>query len=165
MEGRVSGKSYSNRVIREALWLALATFIAAALVWTFRTPRFPLIAEISDYILDLDYTVLPVDVCIENFEAGSHLFIDTRGEAEAGEYIPGAFFIGNESFEDDLREVFDFLYPEDPLILYGDGRLQVTAAVAARFEARGYKVAGLMRGGIDAWRAAGGEVSGGEEAP
>jgi len=159
----VSGISYSRRVTREALWLILITLVATGLSWSLRTPRFPLVAEISDYVLDLDYPVLPVETCIEYFESGSHLFIDTRGLDEAEDYIPGAFFIGNESFEDDLREIFDFIYPEDPLILYGDGRLQSTAAVAARFEARGYKVAGLMRGGLEGWRAAGGELAGGED--
>ncbi len=159
MGERAIGRSYSRLLMRETLLLAALTLAALAIVWFLRTPRFPLIAEISDYEMDLDYPVLAVEDCVAFYEAGSHLFIDARGLAPPESYIPGAFFIGLESFDEDLREVIDFIYPEDALLLYGDGRLQATAAVAARFEERGYRVEGLMRGGIVAWRKAGGEVT------
>ncbi|MBC8366352.1 rhodanese-like domain-containing protein [bacterium] len=153
-------RSFFSRVVGETLLLAVLTLVAMGLSWLVRTPRFPLVAEISDYEMDLDYPVFAAHDCVAFYEAGTHLFIDTRNLASPAPYIPGAFSISLDSFDEDLRQVFDFIYPEDALLLYGDGRLQATAAVAARFEERGYKVEGIMRGGIEAWHKAGGELSG-----
>jgi rhodanese-related sulfurtransferase len=164
MGERAMKRSFFNRVMGETLLLAVLTLVAVGVSWLVRTPRFPLIAEISDYEMDLDYPVLAVSDCLRLYEAGTHLFIDTRDLTGPSSYIPGAFSICLDRFDEDLRDVFDFIYPEDALLLYGDGRLQATAAVAARFEERGYKVDGIMRGGLEAWRKAGGELSG-EETP
>ncbi len=160
MGERAMKRSFFSRVMGETLLLAALTLVAVSVSWALRTPRFPLVAEISDYEMDLDYPVLAVSDCVAFYEAGTHLFIDTRDLTEPSPYIPGAFSISLDSFDEDLREVFDFIYPEDALLLYGDGRLQATAAVAARFEERGYQVDGIMRGGLEAWRKAGGELSG-----
>ncbi len=164
MGERAMKRSFFSRVMGETLLLATLTLVAVSLSWLLRTPRFPLVAEISDYEMDLDYPVLAASDCVNLYEAGTHLFIDTRDLADPATYIPGAFSIGLNTFDEDLREVFDFIYPEDALLLYGDGRLQATAAVAARFEERGYKIEGIMRGGLESWRKAGGELSG-EESP
>lgn len=165
MRERATNRSFLGRTLYEAVLLAVLTLVVTAISWSIRTPRFPLLAEISDYEMDLDFPVLPPETCLEFYEAGTHLLIDARGLADPEFYIPGAFFIGLDNFDEDLRDVLDFIYPEDALVLYGDGRLTATAAVAARFEERGYHVEGLMRGGVEAWRRAGGEVVGGEVTP
>ncbi len=165
MRERAICRSFLGRTLREAVLLGLLTLAVTALSWIVRTPRFPLVAEISDYEMDLDYPVLTPETCVAMYAAGTHLLIDVRGLDNPESYIPGAFFIGLDSFDEDLREVLDFIYPEDALLLYGDGRLTATAAVAARFEERGYRVEGLMRGSLEAWHRAGGELVGRDAAP
>jgi len=67
-----------------------------------------------------------------------------------------------DTFDDDLLAVFDFVEPETPLLLYGDGGLGVTSSVAARLVERGYTDVRILAGGVGAWQSAGGEVRDGE---
>ena len=151
-------------LIREALVLAVLTLILAAGAWLMRSPRLPLRADMSRYELDLGFPVVAAGRALEFYEEGSHIFVDTRElPPESVAYIPGAFFIRASNFEDDLREVLDFIYPEDPLILYGTEQLQAPGAVADRFVQRGYEVTGILSGGIEAWQKAGGPLAGGED--
>ena len=150
-------------MIREAVVLAAITLVLALAAWFFRSPRLPLMADMSRYELDLGFSVVPARRALEFYEAGSHIFVDARElPPESRAYIPGAFFIRASSFEDDLGEVLDFIYPEDPLIIYGSEQLQIPGAVADRFVQRGYEVTGILSGGIEAWREAGGPLAGGE---
>jgi rhodanese-related sulfurtransferase len=103
--------------------------------------------------------VVDLDEAKRLFAAGSYYFVDTRSvDPEQVPYIPGAFFIRQDSFDNDLLAASDFIYPEDPLILYGEGNLQLVAAVAARLQERGYENLSIMAGGLAAWRKAGGSL-------
>ncbi|MCP4571037.1 MAG: rhodanese-like domain-containing protein [bacterium] len=91
-----------------------------------------------------------------------HIFVDTRptGPAAAsGLAVPGAVPIRPGSFDDDLLEIFDFVGPDDPLVLYDDGGLLGASNIAARLLERGFTDLSIMAGGVAAWQQAGGETS------
>ena len=64
--------------------------------------------------------------------------------------------VTQDSFEEDLLEIFDFMAPEDSLLLFGDGNLILISAIASRLEERGYRNITIMTGGLDQWSASGG---------
>ncbi len=149
-----------GRLLREASFLLAMTCLLAIASWALRSDRLPLQASTAQYELDLPAPLLDLDQALRLYEAGTHLFVDIRPIDPATETrIPGAFAIRQDTFDDDLLAVSDFLYPEDPLVLYGNGNLQEVAAVAARFLERGYEQVFILSGGIDAWRLAGGPVT------
>ena len=149
--------------IGEALGLLALALLLALGSWAVRTPRLPLLADFSLYELELAAPRISATQAKELFDEGVYLFVDTRPipDLETVEHIPGAFHIRAESFDDDLAALMDFLYPEDALVLYGGEDLQTLSAIATRFQARGYAQLSLMAGGMDGWRQAGGETSGG----
>lgn len=153
----------ARRVLAEA-GLVLAITAAAALTsWLLRTPRLPLAAERTVYEFELKQPLVAAAQALALYEAGSHLFVDTRaGLAPSSPRIPGALNLRLEQFDDDLAAIIDFIAPEDPLVLYGVG-IQATAAVAGRLAERGYLQLNLLDGGLDAWTAAGGPLSRGRE--
>jgi rhodanese-related sulfurtransferase len=152
----------SKRIWREAAWLAVVACGLAAASWALRPDRLPLLATSEQYELDLPVPLMDLDRAMLVYDEGSHLFVDTRDiDPVQDPRIPGAFVIRQASFDDDLIAVSDFLYPEDPLVLYGSGNLQEVAALASRFLERGYEQVFIMSGGIDAWRQAGGAVTAG----
>ncbi len=157
-QGEVGGGD-CRRLLAEA-GLVLAIALAAALVsWLWRTPRLPLAAEPAVYEFELKQPLIAAATALAHYEAGSHLFVDTRAGLAAGAArIPGALSLRPEQFADDLAAVIDFMAPEDPIVLYGD-RLQATAAVAGRLAERGYRELSLLDGGLPAWTAAGGPLS------
>lgn len=144
---------------REALLLVGVAFVLALMSWAVRTPRLPLRADTSLYELDLGAPIVSPEIAVAFYEAGTHVFVDIRPDAEISATIPGAFFIREATFDDDLREVFDFLMPEDPLILYGDGNLRLMGPVVARLGERGYTAVQILQGDVDSWHAAGGATS------
>lgn len=146
-------------LLREAGLLLLATLVLAALSWGLRPPRLPLRADTSLYELDLGFPVVTPVEALALYASNSHLFVDTRARSFDGRRIPGALDIRQATFEEDLREVFDFLTPEDPLLLFGDGNLLLTSAVAERLREKGYTDLTLMRDGLEQWAAAGGETA------
>jgi sulfur transfer complex TusBCD TusB component (DsrH family) len=148
---------------REALLLIGVSLVLAAASWFVRTPRVPLVADMELYSLDLGVPVITPADAVPLFEAGVHMFVDTRADAADLATIPGCFIIRQDTFDDDLREVFDFLHPDDPLILYGDGNLLMLSPVLERLKARGYTDMQVMRGDPAAFRDAGGELSPGPE--
>lgn len=158
---RAAGGECSRNLAEAGLLLALA--LAAALAsWALRTPRLPLAAERSVYEFELKQPLIGAGEALALYEAGSHLFVDTRsGLAPAAPRIPGALVITPEGFDDELAALIDFIAPEDPIVLYGD-RLQAAAAVASQLAARGYAQLSLLDGGLAAWQAAGGPLSAGE---
>jgi 3-mercaptopyruvate sulfurtransferase SseA len=120
----------------------------------------PLRAERVFYEQELPVPLVSLDQALKSYEEGNHLFIDTRPDAlEENSHIPGAFLIREASFDDDLQEYGDFLYPEDPLILYGEGNLLGVAAVAGKFLDRGYENLLILAGGLPAWHKAGGPLT------
>lgn len=138
------------------LMLGLAVLLAAG-TWLIRTPRLPLHADLSLYELDLAAPVVsPVDA-VAAYRGNTHIFVDTRPEPD-GRRIPGAMVLRPDTFDEDFREVFDFLLPEDALILFGDGNLLLTSNVAQKLAARGFTDLSLLQGDLDAWEAAGGEL-------
>ena len=153
-----------RRTLREAGLLLAVAVLLAVTTWAVRSEQLPLLASADVYELELSAPVMDLDRALRAYEAGSHLFVDIRQSAPSGSsYIPGAFTIRQDSFEDDLMAASDFIYPEETLVLYGTGDLQVVAAVASRFLDRGYENIFIMSGGIDAWRRAGGPVAQTEE--
>ena len=162
---KVGNAADSRRsLVREAFVLIAAALLLALGSWLVRTPRLPLKADFSLYELELAAPRISATQARELFEGGAHLFIDTRpiDDIESTPHIPGAFQIRAESFDDDLAGLLDFIYPEDPLVLYGGEDLQSLSAIATRFQARGYEQLSLMAGGMAGWQKAGGETSGGE---
>jgi len=166
--------------------LALAAALAAA-AWLARSPRLPLRADEVVYAQELGYPLIDPAEAVALYRDNLALIVDTRaGDEGAGagdpgrpgdsaaaggaaaaagaplrpgrERVPGALVIREATFDDDLLALHDFLTPEDRLVLHGDGNLQVLAAVAARLARRGYTNLVLMRGDLDAWRAAGGPL-------
>lgn len=147
--------------IVQAVRLVVVIMVIAAVSWAVRPDRLPLMADAERYELDLPAPLVSVDEALTHYETGDHLFIDTRADATLETAIPGAFIVRADTFGDDLAAAMDFVYPEDPLILYGADQPLPVSDVAARFLARGYENLTIMQGGLAAWRQAGGPVEGG----
>ena len=160
-----AGASDARRTLAEAGIVLLVALLLAAGSWLARSPRLPLAADRDVYEFELEHPLMSAAQAMVRYEAGTHLFVDAR-ELELAEHahVPGALSLRPSSFDDDLLAVHDFLFPEDPILLYGD-RLQSTAAVAGRLAERGYTDLALIAGGFAAWRAAGGPVETPEARP
>jgi len=147
------------RALREALWLLAAAAILTAASWALRNDGLPLRADPTFYNLELEAPLITPGEALAFYNEGLHLFIDTRpGNGLDQATIPGAFPVRQSSFDDDLLDLFDFIAPTDPLILFGDGNLLPISAIAARLKDRGYPEVSILDGGLDAWRKAGGPV-------
>jgi rhodanese-related sulfurtransferase len=154
------------RALRQSLLLLGISVAAAAVSWAVRGDRLPLLADPEVYALDLSVPLVSVAEARDHFEAGSHYFVDTRaGDPTGRAVIPGSFTIRELELAADLEAVMDFLYPEDPLVLYGADLPLPVDAVAARLADLGYENLVILQGGIAAWREAGGPLSGEEAAP
>jgi rhodanese-related sulfurtransferase len=138
--------------------LLLAAVAATALSWALRGDRLPLPGDTTVYELELAAPLVQPDEALRLYDEGDVLFADTRAGTVGQSVIPGAFPLRQDSFDDDLLAVFDFVEAETPLLLYGDGSLGVTSSVAARLVERGYTDVRILAGGVAAWRNAGGEV-------
>lgn len=143
---------------RESLLLLLAAALLTAAGWALRPERLPLRADPTYYELELAAPLVAVAEAMALYDAGDHLFLDTRPGAPATT-VPGAFLVREDSFDDDLLRSFDFLTPADPLVLFGDGDLAAASNVAGRLKDRGWTDLRIMSGGLAAWAAAGGPVS------
>lgn len=147
------------RLLRETSILLAAALLLAVTVWALRTPRLPLSATASFYEQELAAPVVTIDQALVLYE--THHFVDTRpDDAPADPGIRGAFRIRAVTFADDFIESADFIYPEDSFVLYGDSDLQRVSLVATRFIERGYLDVKILAGGLEAWRRAGGPVTG-----
>lgn len=155
---RVTAPLWST-ALREALLLGGVSLLLATAVWALRPDRLPLHAQTETYELELAAPVVSVADAVAHFAAGTHLFVDVR-EQPAGEGIPGSFHVRSSTFDEDLAEVRDFIYPENDLILYDDGVMQLASAAAVRFQQRGYASVTLLQGGLAAWQTGGGAVAG-----
>ena len=149
------------RPVREAALLLALALLCAGLSWALRTPRLPLRADLAAYELDLGFPLISAADAVALFRENACVPVDSRAGDQARR-IPGSFVLRSETFDDDLREVFDFLSPADPLLVYGDGNLLVAAAVAGRLKERGFTDVRLLQGSLDAWEQAGGEVGTGD---
>ena len=144
---------------KEAALLIFAALVLTAVSWLLRPDGLPLVADPAVYELELVAPVVEIPAALEFFDEGMHLFIDTRPiEPNSQPTIAGAFIIREATFDDDLLALFDDLYPEDPVILFGDGDLVGTNNVAGRLQARGFVDVQILRGGVDGWQSAGGAL-------
>ncbi len=149
---------------RSSLWRDLvillgATAVLAAGTWLVRFPRMPLQADFSHYELELDAPVMQPAEAIAAYEQNTHLFVDTRNATIDPRRIPGSFSLRPDSFEDDLRAIYDFIVPEDLLVLYGDGNLILVSNVVKKMQERGFENVSILSGGLVAWDQAGGELT------
>ena len=145
---------------RQLLLLLALSAVLTAGRWAFVGPRLPLRADPADYELELSAPTLEVALARRYYDEGIHLFIDTREEGPGVvDTVPGAFVVRPDLFDDDLLALLDIVSPDDRLILFGDGNLALANNVAARLVQRGYPNVELLKGGLAAWREAGGPVS------
>jgi len=144
-------------LFRSGLLLLLSLVLSVAW-WGLSKDRLPLRADATFYELELEAPLLSIDQALLLYDEGVHLFVDTRDD-HGGESIPGSLFIRAATFDDDLLENFDFMFPEDELILFGDGNLSRTSNIAGRLIGRGYLNVQILQGGLSAWLSAGGESS------
>lgn len=146
--------------VRQAVALLLLSVVAAAALWLVRDDRLGLRADAAVYELEISVPVVDPQEALAIYDEGMRVFIDTRSDEEAGSgVIPGSFPIRAASFDDDLWEAGDFVYPEDPVLLYGGGNLGSVSLVADLLLERGFQDVLILRGGLAAWRDAGGEIS------
>ena len=148
-------------VWRQALVLAAITLVLGVGSWLVRPDRLPLRADAEFYTLDLPAPLVAVATALPLHEDGSHVFVDTRPDADLDSAVAGAFIVRAAHFDDDLAEAADFLYPEDPVIVYGEDSPVPVGDVAALLLARGFEDVRILQGGLEAWRAAGGPLEGG----
>ena len=147
-----------SRVLRDGGVLLLATLVVTAVSWAVRGDRLPLRPDPAIYELELAAPLVQPADALVLYDEGEVLFADTRTVPRDGVIIPGAFPLRPDTLDDDLLAVFDFLEPETPLLLYGDGSLAATSGVAARLIERGYADVRILAGGVSGWRKAGGDV-------
>ncbi len=146
-------------VIRRQAGLLLAvTALVTILSWALRPDRLPLMADLTVYDLELAAPLVQPAEALLLYDEGDVLFADTRAATAGTNTIPGAFPLRQDTLDDDLLEVFDFVDLDTPLLLYGDGSLSVTSNVAARLLERGYTDVRILAGGVSAWEQADGDV-------
>jgi len=148
--------------VREALLLTGLSLAIAAALWAIRPDRLPLRVDPQAYALDLPAPLVSVDAALGIYEQASRYFVDTRvGDPAGRTTIPGSFVIREQDLVADLESLDGFLYPEDPLVLFGEDNPLPVAAVAARLQSRGFEDLVILQGGLRAWQRAGGPLTGG----
>lgn len=146
--------------LKEAGLLLVIALAATALSWLLRSDGLTLAADPVVYELELPVPLVEIEEALIHYDEGDYLFVDTRPRTGGDfETIPGAFFIQEGSFDDDLLRYFDFMTSADHFILFGDGDLLPTSSTATRLLDRGYPNLVILKGGLSAWRRAGGEIS------
>lgn len=144
----------------QAAGLVLMALIVTGVSWAVRTDALPWKADPTTYEMELSAPLVEISEALRLFEEGDYLFIDARQDAaEAEVTISGAFIIREASFDDDLLALMDDLYPEDPMILFGNGELSAVSNITNRLQDRGYENILILRVGVKGWEKAGGMVS------
>ncbi len=144
----------------QAFGLVAAAVIVAGLSWGLRTDSLTWKADPTTYEMELSAPLVEMAEALRLFDEGDYLFIDTRRDAaEAEVTVSGAFIIREATFDDDLLALMDDLYPEDPIILFGNGELSGVSNVTNRLQTRGYENILILRVGVKGWQKAGGMVS------
>jgi rhodanese-related sulfurtransferase len=141
---------------KETALLLLISFVATALVWGLNPNRLPLIADSASYEMEINFELVDAKNAVQLFNNNLVILVDVQSNSKL--IIPGAFHIRQDSFDDDFRDLFDFVLPEDKLLLIGNGDLMIASAIAEKLSERGYKNLVLLQGDISSWQAAGGEV-------
>ncbi len=144
----------------QALGLVAAAVVVAGLSWGLRADSLTWKADPTTYEMELSAPLVEMAEALRLFDEGDYLFIDTRRDAaEVAVTISGAFIIRESSFDDDLLALMDDLYPEDPIILFGNGELSGVSNITNRLQTRGYENILILRVGVKGWQKAGGMVS------
>jgi rhodanese-related sulfurtransferase len=145
--------------LKEAVLLLVLAALLTAASWLVRDPRPAWTADPAVYQLELVAPALEVPEALLLFNEGVHLFIDTRpGDPGERPTVAGAFVIREAAFDDDLLALFDDLYPEDPVVVFGGGDMVGANNVAGRLLGRGFTDVQILKGGLSAWDRAGGLV-------
>lgn len=148
------------RGLREAVLLVVLALGVAIAAWLIRPERVPVRADPTYYALELDAPLIATADARVLYAAGKHLFLDTRAVAPGSvPTIPGAIPVREATFDRDLYDQREFLYPEDPVVLFGDGNLLAVSTVAARLRERGFEEIVIMAGDLNDWRRAGGPLN------
>jgi len=137
--------------------LLLISLAVSMLAWAVNPDRLPLTADISSYELEINFDLVDAVDAVQMLNDNIVILVDVRS-GEPALQLPGSFPVRQESFDNDFRDLFEFILPEDKLLLVGDGDLMILSAIAERVSERGYKNLVLMRDDISAWQQAGGEV-------
>ncbi len=146
--------------LKEVGVLLIFALAGTAASWALRADPLPLSADPAFYQLELDAPLIEPAAAIRLYDEGEYLFIETRPtQEESVATIPGAIPVRSTSFDDDLLDVFDFMQPGDPLILFGGDNMVPTSNIASRLKGRGYDNIKILRGGIKAWIKAHGPIS------
>jgi hypothetical protein len=149
-----------RKPLREAAGLLLVAVIVTGLSWVLRTDSLVWRADPTTYEMELSAPLVDLPEALRLFDEGDYLFIDTRaGAAEAEVTISGAFIIREKFFDDDLLVLMDDLFPEDPIVLFGNGELSGVSNITNRLQNRGYENILILRAGLHGWQKAGGDVS------
>lgn len=149
-----------SRSWMQALRLLLVAIVLASAGWMLRPDPLPFVADPLTYELEVSAPLIELGEAFLLFDEGNHLFIDTRSMAGPEvETIAGSFLIREASFDDDLLRLMDDFFPEDPVVLFGDGNLMGVSNVAAKLQERGYESVSILRSGLQAWRDGGGDIS------
>ncbi len=90
---------------REAGVLLLVTAVVTSVSWIMRDDGLPFAADPVGYELELAAPLTSTEEALVLYDEGDYLFVDTR-TATNGDFqtIPGAFFIREATFDDDLLE-------------------------------------------------------------
>ena len=153
--------AFSRSVVaRQTMVLLLLSILITAISWSMRPDALSWKADVTTYELELSAPLVELSEALLLFEEGDFIFIDTRRDAaEVTETISGAFILRETTFDDDLILMMDDVYPEDPILLFGNGELSGVSNIAARMQQRGYENVSLLRVGVIGWQKAGGMVS------
>ncbi len=147
-------------VAGQAVALLLVSLLIAAGSWMLRPNPISWNADPVSYELELSAPLVELADGLLLFEEGDHVFLDTRrNAADVEETIAYAFILREASFDDDLLALMDEVYPEDPILLFGDGELSGVSNVAAKLQQRGYENVSILRVGVKGWQKDGGPVS------
>ncbi len=144
--------------LRQAGLLLAVSLLAASTLWFVRGERLPLRADPTVYELEVPVPLVEPARALALYDEGDRLFVDTRPGA-VDEIVPGSFVIRAASFEDDLWITGEYIDPEDPVLLYGSGDLASVVLVADLLLERGFEDVMILRGGLNAWRTAGGPTA------
>ena len=144
----------------QAVGLMVVTLVVTAFSWALRSDGLSWKADPTSYEMELSAPLVEIGEALRLFDEGDYLFIDTRRQAAEAELtISGAFIIREAFFDDDLLALMDDLYPEDPIILFGNGELSAVSNITNRLQSRGYENILILRVGVTGWEKAGGMVS------
>lgn len=142
---------------KESFILLLISIAVAIIAWAVNPNRLPIAADETLYKLDVKYEVVDAQTAVSMYNNDLIILIDVRSSV-IDKKIPGAFYLRQDSFDDDYLELFEYITPEEKLLLLGTGDLMVINAIADRLAEKGYSNLVLLGGDIKAWQNAGGEV-------